>query len=110
MSSLGMVPTADAQAHGTGEDGLVQIQSDDEHETPTSQLETAQMQWKTPLLSGKAGSPVIPTTRAAILTSANLKSNQPWGDRMGPKAPSVTRLYSINVNGIKFDRRGGTYL
>ncbi|KAI2493592.1 hypothetical protein MHU86_20950 [Fragilaria crotonensis] len=38
-----------------------------------------------------------------------MRSNVPWGDDLGPKDSSIIRLYSINVNGISIDRRGGTF-
>ncbi|KAI2490869.1 hypothetical protein MHU86_23692 [Fragilaria crotonensis] len=43
------------------------------------------------------------------MTTNNLRTNYPWGDQLGSKASHVTRLYSINVNGISLDRRGGSF-
>ncbi|KAI2501959.1 hypothetical protein MHU86_12512 [Fragilaria crotonensis] len=48
-------------------------------------------------------------SRPTTLTTLNMRSNVPWGDDLGPKDSSIIRLYSINVNGISIDRRGGTF-
>ena len=48
-------------------------------------------------------------TRSRALSAANTISNEPWGDQIGEKAPTVTRMYCINLNGIILDKRGGKF-
>ena len=47
--------------------------------------------------------------RPVVLSTENMKQNEQWGDPLGPKDDRHTRIYSINVNGISIDRRGGTF-
>jgi hypothetical protein len=47
--------------------------------------------------------------RRTILTNNNQQFNDPWGDLLGEKLGSVTRIYSLNLNGIALDRRGGQF-
>ena len=47
--------------------------------------------------------------RPVVLSIDNMKHNDSWGDRLGPKDELHTRIYAINVNGISVDRRGGTF-
>jgi exonuclease III len=37
----------------------------------------------------------------------NQQANCSWGDMMGEKPDTVTRIYGLNVNGLTLDRRGG---
>jgi hypothetical protein len=44
------------------------------------------------------------------MTAENRRKNTFWGDPLEEKpAHSVTRLYSLNVNGLSLDRRGGKF-
>ncbi|KAI2492122.1 hypothetical protein MHU86_22426 [Fragilaria crotonensis] len=55
-------------------------------------------------------SPAVQARRSeTVLTSANRRSNAPWGDVLQEKPSHVTRIYSQNVNGLTFDRRGGQF-
>ena len=47
--------------------------------------------------------------RRTILTNNNQQFNAPWGDPLGEKLASVTRIYSLNLNGIALDKRGGQF-
>ena len=74
-----------------------------------NQLTSAQEQWRQ-ILTGQRPRATSPHgSRRTILTTANTRANFPWGDQLGPKAPTITRLYAINVNGISIDRRGGSF-
>jgi hypothetical protein len=44
-----------------------------------------------------------------IMTVQNQRINNPWGDELREKPDGITRIYSINVNGINIDRRGGKF-
>ena len=76
-------------------------------------LQQAQAQWKS-LFSRQSTeyqmeNPVRPTTAEIVLTKANRKANQAWGDELKDKPTNVTRVYSQNVNGLSIDRRGGQF-
>ena len=47
--------------------------------------------------------------RQSALSVANTISNEPWGDQIGEKATTITRMYCINLNGIVLDKRGGKF-
>jgi exonuclease III len=49
------------------------------------------------------------TTRDTILTSTNQRENKYWGDELQEKEQGMMRIYSINVNGLSIDRRGGKF-
>jgi hypothetical protein len=71
-------------------------------------LEEAKSKWRQ-LFSGTRTQEEGNRSRQPAMTTRNLRTNFPWGDQLGPKDPHVTRLYSINVNGISLDRRGGSF-
>ena len=75
--------------------------------SPTTLLEEAKLKWRQ-LFSGSEPRDPISIHRQSSPTLNNFRTNVPWGDPMGPKDPTITRLYSINVNGISLDRQGGT--
>jgi exonuclease III len=52
--------------------------------------------------SRKADGPIV-------LTHNNQQMNTPWGDPLSEKMENVTRVYSLNVNGLALDRRGGQF-
>jgi exonuclease III len=47
--------------------------------------------------------------RPVVLSVENLRLNTHWGDILLEKPESVTRVYSMNVNGLSLDRRGGKF-
>lgn len=79
-----------------------------EHSSLTSltTLERAKLQWRQLFSTANADSS---SARTEVITTSNVRSNVSWGDALGPKQVHITRLYSINVNGISIDRRGGTF-
>ena len=44
-----------------------------------------------------------------VLSLENRKENLPWGDLLGEKGHNVTRVYTLNTNGLSIDRRGGRF-
>ena len=76
-------------------------------QTSTNLLEEAQLKWRQLFSTSPPTDQLRPQTPA--MTVKNLRTNFFWGDPLTPKNPNVTRLYSINVNGISLDRRGGTF-
>jgi hypothetical protein len=49
-----------------------------------------------------------PDRSKAKLSLTNFKENHPWGDDFNlAKPPNTFRLYYQNINGLKFDDRGG---
>jgi hypothetical protein len=49
------------------------------------------------------------TSTDTILTKANRKSNESWGDKLTVKSANVTRVCAQNINGLSIDRRGGQF-
>ena len=47
--------------------------------------------------------------RLVVLSSENQNQNKPWGDQLSPKPDGITRIFSMNVNGLSLDRRGGRF-
>ena len=47
--------------------------------------------------------------RQVTLSAQNQRTNQAWGDVLGVKDDTTTRIYSLNVNGFSLDRRGGQF-
>jgi hypothetical protein len=43
------------------------------------------------------------------MTAENHRANTSWGDPLLGKWASTTRIYSLNVNGLSLDRRGGKF-
>ena len=74
-------------------------------------LQAAQVAWRT--LFSRHASSTAPTPadsrRPITLTLENQSQNVPWGDPLGPKPDNVTRIYSLNTNGLSLDRRGGRF-
>jgi hypothetical protein len=42
-----------------------------------------------------------------VLSVENQRSNTSWGNPLEKKPDKVTRLYGMNVNGLRLDKRGG---
>jgi hypothetical protein len=73
-------------------------------------LRIAQTEWKKILsqrLPPEFHSP--PTNRHTFLSNKNHRENNPWGDILAGKRDNVTRVYSLNTNGLSLDRRGGRF-
>ena len=51
----------------------------------------------------------IPTLTITQTASQQLKDNVTWGDEVTEKQPQITRIYSQNVNGIRFEKDGGQF-
>ena len=47
--------------------------------------------------------------RTTATTSENQRVNEAWGDPLTEKPEGVTRVYSLNVNGLSLDSRGGRF-
>jgi hypothetical protein len=77
-------------------------------EQPLSRLRTAQAEWAKLIHSTKERT-TQRIMRPMQLTKENQRQNQEWGDIMQEKAGSVTRVYSLNLNGLSLDRRGGQF-
>jgi hypothetical protein len=45
--------------------------------------------------------------RPIILSVEYQRANISWGDNLTEKPATVTRIYGLNVNGLKLDTRGG---
>jgi hypothetical protein len=73
--------------------------------SPAQRLTIAQAQWSKILSQRSIG----PSTRQSSLSLANCRENTPWGDTLEEKGNNVTRIYSLNVNGLSIDRRGGRF-
>lgn len=43
------------------------------------------------------------------MTVENERNNEVWGDTLEEKPSTITRVYSMNVNGLTLDRRGGQF-
>ena len=80
------------------------------HVTQAQRLRIAQTEWKNFLSTRSEHQMSQPSTRGSETTLAeNRKDNLPWGDLLGMKGDNVTRVYSLNTNGLSLDRRGGRF-
>jgi hypothetical protein len=71
---------------------------------------TARDQWQAFFQQRQNSDNNVPDgNRPVVLSVENLRSNTHWGDILQEKSDSVTRVYSMNVNGISLDRRGGKF-
>ena len=77
----------------------------DRHSTPlsTDRLKVAQERWRQ-LFSTPAPLIPQPLIRPIALTTHNLRSNEPWGDVIGPKTTDLNRIYVSNLNGMQLVR------
>ncbi len=76
-----------------------------QHITPEQKLVIAAAEWKKMLSKNKE---TIAVRQSSSLTSNN-RENNPWGDELIEKGENVTRVYSLNVNGLSLDKRGGRF-
>ena len=73
--------------------------------SPGQKLIIATAEWKKLLSKSNTAS----DTRQSSLLTSNHTENNPWGDELLEKGINVTRVYSLNVNGLSVDRRGGRF-
>jgi exonuclease III len=78
------------------------------HPCPRQQLTIAAAEWRK-LLSKSTSTAQDACQQPSLLTSTNQKENNSWGDQLLDKGDNVTRVYSLNVNGLSVDRRGGRF-
>lgn len=78
-------------------------------EVPNNALQRAQAQWRH--LMSRTGPPVadLPHRRETVLSTANSRDNNPWGDELCGKDDTITRVYAINLNGLQLDNKGGKF-
>jgi hypothetical protein len=84
------------------------------HQDQLTQLDpprpTARDQWQAFFQKHRLSDDAVPDgNRPVILSVENQRVNTHWGDILMEKPPSVTRIYSMNVNGLSLDRRGGKF-
>jgi exonuclease III len=77
---------------------------------PIQRLQNAQTEW-TKLFSRQRTSANrhYNGNRPVLLTAHNQRTNKEWGDILDCKDETTTRLYSVNVNGLSLDTRGGQF-
>ena len=76
-----------------------------------TRLRAAQTAWQA-LLPGRRATDEIQTPadrRQIVLSTENHTTNTHWGDPLCSKADGVTRVLSLNVNGLSLDQRGGRF-
>jgi exonuclease III len=80
------------------------------HPTVTQRLQIAQQEWSK--LFSTTNRPTESEqiqARPTTFTSENHRQNISWGDLLEEKNINATRIYSLNVNGLSIDRRGGRF-
>ena len=89
---------------------LQQPQEPPQIPTEDPQLRAAQTAWQQ-LLSRQPASQnaTFAPRRPIVLTSENQRENSPWGDALSEKHTDVTRIFSLNANGLSLDKRGGRF-
>jgi exonuclease III len=77
------------------------------HETT---LQQAQSQWRE-LFQRQSGPIPLPDlgARPIVLSMANQRMNEVWGDPLKEKQLDDTRVNAMNVNGLRLDRLGGQF-
>lgn len=78
--------------------------------SPRTALQRAQAQWRR-LLSFRPDQQRVDdiNQRDTVLSTANSRENNPWGDERGDKSANITRVYAINLNGLQLDAQGGKF-
>jgi exonuclease III len=76
--------------------------------TPGQRLQLAQNEWAK-IFQTRPLNEIHNGHRPILLTQHNQKQNTPWGDKLQEKENNTTRVYSLNLNGISLDRRGGQF-
>jgi hypothetical protein len=78
--------------------------------TNEQRLRIAQTEWNKLLSRREADQSSEQLDRStAVLSANNRRDNIPWGDLLDTKGDNVTRVYSLNTNGLSIDRRGGRF-
>ena len=73
-------------------------------------LQIAQAEWTTLLTNLRAPrNGFSRANRPIVLTASNQRMNRSWGDSLTEKEHTITRIYTLNVNGFTLDRRGGQF-
>ncbi len=78
------------------------------HEASATRLRVALEEW-TRLLQNNRDRNQVCSGRSVSLTLDNQWNNQPRGDALQAKDANVTRVYTLNLNGILYDQRGGQF-
>ena len=76
--------------------------------TAQQRMQIAQAEWAK-LFQTRRSEATSDGQRPILLSSQNQRHNCSWGDQMKEKEVSTTRLYSLNLNGLSLDRRGGQF-
>ena len=107
QSTIGDTPSIASEAAATNETQQSTSTLDGTQlETPLDRLQRAQEIW-TAMFQSHTNTPNADGNRPIALSVENQRSNEPWGDELGPKSESITRIYGMNVNGLRLDQRGG---
>ena len=78
--------------------------------TAATRIARAQEQWKQLLTVGaRIATRPFDQLRRPVLSKANARTNEPWGDQITEKLTNITRVYCINLNGMTLDSRGGKF-
>ena len=78
------------------------------HISRNQRLQIAQAEW-TKLFQSRPSRSIPEGHRPILLSFDNQRQNNPWGDQLSEKENATTRIYSLNLNGIGLDRRGGQF-
>jgi hypothetical protein len=90
----------------TAQQGLQHAQNPLEVTNPQQQLQHSQQRWAAIFRSSQEV-PVADVRRPIALSVENMRENVAWGDPLQEKPANVTRVYAMNVNGMRLDQRGG---
>ena len=75
-----------------------------------TRLRAAQEEWRGLLSGNSSNLAQRPASRRRIvLTTENQLTNNPWGDPLQAKLEGITRIFSLNANGLSLDQREGQY-
>ena len=80
------------------------------NQAAATRMERAQAQWTKLLADGvRMTTRPFDQFRKPVLSKANERENEPWGDPITEKLPNITRVYCIKLNGLTLDSRGGKF-
>jgi hypothetical protein len=108
-STLPSTHSVQTQTHQTTASSQTNSQITNQSTRPL-RLHNAQAEWKR-IWKRQAETEPSSTIqqRQSTLTAENHRVNTSCGDLLVEKPASTTRLYSMNVNGLSLDRRGGKF-